>query len=80
MEVNQYWFLKSILNSYGQVFFSNKKTFASLLLLATFVDFYTGAFGLFAVAVTNTFAYLLGLDKFKVTQGYFGFNSLLVGL
>ena len=80
MKVKQYWFLQSLLNSYGQVFFSNKKTFASLLLLATFVDVYTGAFGLFAVVVTNTVAYLLGLEKYKVTQGYFGFNSLLVGL
>jgi urea transporter/murein DD-endopeptidase MepM/ murein hydrolase activator NlpD len=74
------WFPKSLLNSYGQVFFSNKKTFATLLLLATFVDFYTGLFGLFAVATTNAVAYWLGFDKFKIGQGYYGFNSLLVGL
>lgn len=77
---NIHWFFKSVLNSYGQVFFSNKKTFASLLLLATFVDFYTGAFGLFAVVVTNLIAYWLGLNKYKITEGFFGFNSLLVGL
>lgn len=77
---NIHWFFKSILNSYGQVFFSNKKTFSSLLLLATFVDFYTGAFGLFAIVVTNLVAYWLGLNKYKITEGFFGFNSLLVGL
>ncbi|MDY0199551.1 MAG: urea transporter [Tenuifilaceae bacterium] len=77
---NIHWFFKSVLNSYGQVFFSNKKTFSTLLLLATFVDFYTGAFGLFAVVVTNLIAYWLGLNKYKITEGFFGFNSLLVGL
>lgn len=77
---NIHWFFKSVLNSYGQVFFSTKKTFSSLLILATFVDFYTGAFGLFAVVVTNLIAYWLGLNKYKITEGFFGFNSLLVGL
>jgi urea transporter len=37
-------------------------------------------FGLFAVLVTNTIAYWFGFDKFKIQQGYYGFNSLLVGL
>jgi urea transporter len=77
---NARWFLKSIINSYGQVFFSTKKTFSTLLLLATFVDFYTGVFGLFAVIVTNAIAYWLGFDRHKISQGVFGFNSLLVGL
>jgi urea transporter len=75
-----HWFFKSVLNSYGQVFFSNKKTFSTLLLLATFVDFYTGIFGLFAVVITTLAAYWLGFDKYKITEGFFGFNSLLVGL
>ncbi|MDX9848584.1 MAG: urea transporter [Tenuifilaceae bacterium] len=73
-------FANSIINSYGQVFFSNKKTFSLLLLVATFVDFYTGAFGFFAVITTNAIAYWLGFERFKINQGYYGFNSLLVGL
>ncbi len=77
---SKHWFFKSILNSYGQVFFSTKKTFSTLLLLATFVDFYTGVFGLFAVVVTTLLAYWLGFNKYKITEGFFGFNSLLVGL
>lgn len=77
---NLHWSLESILNSYGQVFFSNKKTFSTLLFLVTFIDFYTGAFGLFAVVITNLIAYWIGFDKHKITQGFFGFNSLLVGL
>ena len=75
-----HWFPQSITNSYGQVFFSDNKPFSLLILLVTFIDFYTGAFGLFAVLVTNGIAYWFGFDKFKIRQGYYGFNSLLVGL
>jgi len=75
-----HWFPQSIINSYGQVFFSDNKPFALLILLVTLIDFYTGAFGLFAVLVTNGIAYWFGFDKFKIRQGYYGFNSLLVGL
>lgn len=75
-----HWFPQSIINSYGQVFFSDNKPFALLILLVTFIDFYTGAFGLFTVLVTNGMAYWFGFDKFKIRQGYYGFNSLLVGL
>ena len=75
-----HWFPQSIINSYGQVFFSDNKLFALLLLLVTFIDIYTGAFGLFAVLVTNLMAFWFGFDKFKIRQGYYGFNSLLVGL
>jgi urea transporter/murein DD-endopeptidase MepM/ murein hydrolase activator NlpD len=77
---NQKWFWHSILNSYSQVFFSNNKLFALLLLPVTFLDFYAGLFGLFAVLVTNVSAYLVGFDKFRISQGYLGSNSLLVGL
>ncbi|KAB2879457.1 peptidoglycan DD-metalloendopeptidase family protein [bacterium] len=74
------WYLQGILNSYSQVFFSDNKVFASILLLVTFVDFYTGLFGLFSVLISNATALWIGFDKFRIRQGYYGFNSLLVGL
>ncbi len=74
------WYSQSILNSYAQVFFSDNKVFAGILMLITFVDFYTGLFGLLAVLITTGMAHWMGFDKFKVKQGYYGFNSLLVGL
>lgn len=74
------WYVRSVLNSYAQVFFSDNKTFAAILLLITFVDFYTGLFGFLAVLITTAMSHWIGFDKFKISQGYYGFNSLLVGL
>lgn len=74
------WYLRSTLNSYSQVFFSDNRTFAVILLAITFVDFYTGLFGLAAVLVTTGMAHWIGFEKFRISQGYYGFNSLLVGL
>jgi urea transporter/murein DD-endopeptidase MepM/ murein hydrolase activator NlpD len=74
------WFVRSILFSYSQVFFSAHKTFGIILLVFSFVDFYTGLFGLLSVVTTTFMARWMGFDKFKIQQGYYGFNSLLVGL
>ena len=74
------WFFRSLMNSYSQVFFSDNIFFAAIIILVTFIDVYTGLFGLFSVLVTNAMAYWIGFDKFKIRQGYYGFNSLLVGL
>jgi len=74
------WFTGSLLNSYSQIFFSDNPVFAGILILVTFVDFYAGLFGLIAVLTTTLLARYLGFHPFKVRQGYYGFNSLLVGL
>jgi len=74
------WFSGSILNSYSQIFFSDNPVFAGILILVTFVDVYAGLFGLLAVLNTTLIARYLGFDLFKIRQGYYGFNSLLVGL
>lgn len=74
------WFAGSLLNSYSQIFFSDNPVFAGILILVTFVDFYTGLFGLLAVLITTLLAHYLGFHTFKIRQGYYGFNSLLVGL
>ncbi len=73
-------FKDSILNSYSQVFFSNNKLFAVILLVVTFFDLNSGISGVFAVLVTNATAYLIGLNRHNIRAGYYGFNSLLVGL
>lgn len=77
-EVNLY--IKGILNSYSQVFFSDSKLFAVLLIMVSFADIYAGIYGLLAVLVTNLVGFLMGFDKKVVVKGLFGFNSLLVGL
>jgi len=71
---------ESILNSYSQIFFSKNKIFAGLLIIVTFFDIYAGISGLFAVIISNVAAYLIGFNKSNIKAGYYGFNSLLVGL
>ncbi|MCK4361299.1 MAG: urea transporter, partial [Bacteroidales bacterium] len=73
-------FINSILNSYSQVFFSNSSIFAVILIIVSFFDLFAGISGLIAVIVSNTVAYLIGFNRFNIKSGYYGFNSLLVGL
>ena len=73
-------FIEGVLFSYSQVFFSKQKIFAFILLAVTFFDWIAGMSGLIAVLVSNIAALLLGFRKTNVSQGLYGFNSLLVGL
>ena len=73
-------FLTGIPNSYSQVFFSDNRVFAIILVLITFFDFYTGLLGLLSVVTTNLTGFFLGFDRRTISKGLFGFNSLLVGL
>ncbi len=73
-------FLKAIPNSYGQVFFSDHRFFALILIVVTFFDLYAGLLGLLSVITTNLVGFLLGFDRKTISKGVFGFNSLLVGL
>ncbi len=69
-----------ILNSYSQVFFSDNRVFACLILLVTFLDIWAGTAGLLAVLTTIFIGYTMGYDKETISRGYYGFNALLVGL
>lgn len=73
-------YFSGISNSYSQVFFSDNRLFAIILILVTFIDFFAGISGLFSVLVTSSVAYWLGFDKERINKGIYGFNSLLVGL
>ncbi|MCB2221116.1 MAG: urea transporter [Bacteroidetes bacterium] len=73
-------FLDSILNSYSQIFFSNNQLFAIILVAVSFIDLVAGISGLLAVLISNGAAYLIGFSRFNIKSGYYGFNSLLVGL
>lgn len=73
-------FYQGILNSYALVFFSNNQVLAWILLAVTFFDYISGLAGFLAVIVSNSVAWLAGLNVDKIRRGYYGFNSLLVGL
>ncbi|WP_439482935.1 urea transporter [Cyclobacterium plantarum] len=74
------WFPQALVSSYAQVFFSNNKWFGIILLLLTFVDFYVGIYGLLSVSAALLTGYIIGLSEYPIRQGYYGFNSLLVGV
>ncbi len=73
-------FVQALLNSYTQIFFSNSLVFGALIMLVTFFDFWAGLSGITAVLVANGLAYIIGFNRFNIRSGYYGFNSLLVGL
>ena len=72
--------IKGIPGSYSQIFFSDNKLFAVILILASFIDVWAGLAGLFAVVIVNVLGLILGFDKTKISKGLYGFNALLVGL
>ena len=72
--------IEGILNSYSQIFFSDKKIFSIILILVSFADIYAGLAGVLSVIVANVTAVLMGLDRNTVKKGIYGYNSLLVGL
>ncbi|MBM3437255.1 MAG: peptidase M23, partial [Bacteroidetes bacterium] len=70
----------SVLNSYTQIFFSNNKIFAIILITVSFFDAVAGLSGMVAVITVNTTAYLIGFNRGNIRSGFYGFNALLVGL
>lgn len=73
-------FAGGVANSYSIIFFSDKLYFSVIIFLVTFIDYNMGLSGLIAAASANLIALIIGLDKYKVKMGFYGFNSLLAGL
>lgn len=73
------FFLDSILYSYGQIFFSNRRWFGALLLIATFISPEIGFMSLLGVVISNFTALVLKYDRAKIRSGFYGFNGILFG-
>jgi urea transporter len=73
------FFLDSILFSYAQIFFSNRRWFGAAALLATFVLPEIGMLALLGVIISNLVAYLLKFDLDRIKSGFYGFNGILFG-
>lgn len=71
------FFIDSILFSYAQIFFSNRRWFGFAALLSTFIMPKLGLMGLLGVVVSNLTAYILKFDKDKIKTGFYGFNGIL---
>jgi len=68
------------ISSYSQVFFSNHKPFAYILLVVSFFDPGAGFAGLTSALITNIMAYQMGFNREEIKNGLYAFNGLLVGL
>lgn len=78
MNLRQY--IRSIINSYSIIFFSDKYLFSFVLMFVSFFDPFAGLCGLLSVILTTLTADILGYDKHNIEKGYYGFNSLLIGI
>ena len=73
-------FARGVVRSYSQIFFSENDGLAIPLAAVSFLDFSAGLCGLLSVISANMAASLLKLNNLSLTKGFYGFNSLLVGL
>jgi urea transporter len=72
-------FLDSVLYSYAQILFSNRRWYGAVLLVATFLHPECGALALAGVILSNLIAYLLKFDANRIASGFYGFNGILFG-
>jgi urea transporter/murein DD-endopeptidase MepM/ murein hydrolase activator NlpD len=70
---------EAIINSYGQVFFSNHAWFGYLLLLASFLNPFIGFSGLLAGIISVLLVDWMGFNKELLRSGLYTFNSIMVG-
>ncbi len=69
-----------VLNSYSQVFFSDNRVFAAIILIITFQVPLAGLAGLAGVLISLVLAKWLGFDKKLISKGLLSYNTLLVTL
>ena len=73
-------FFQGLLRSYSQIFFSENCWFAVPLMIVSFFDISAGITGLVCALTANITSSLLKFDRITASKGFYGFNSLLVGL
>lgn len=71
--------IDSVLYSYAQIFFSNRKWFGFIILLVSLLTPKVGFIGLLGVITANLIAYYLKFDLNKIRSGFYGFNGILFG-
>jgi len=69
-----------ILNSYSQIFFSNDKVLAVLLIAISFFDIGAGFSGVLSIVVCQVTASLFNFNQELIRDGSYTYNSLMVGI
>jgi urea transporter/murein DD-endopeptidase MepM/ murein hydrolase activator NlpD len=77
IKIKFYW--EALINSYGQIFFSNHKWFGYLLLLASLINPYVGFAGVIAGLSAIFTADIIGFNKDAIHSGLYSFNAIMVG-
>ena len=72
-------FVDSILYSYAQIFFTNRRWFGAAVLASTMLMPRAGLLALLGVVLSNTMAAWLKFDTEKIRSGFYGFNGILLG-
>lgn len=73
-------YLEGFINSYSQIFFSNNKALAVLLMLVSFFDAGAGLGGAIAIIICQILAALLKSNPQHIRDGTLTFNALMVGV
>lgn len=73
-------FVRSIRNSYSALFFSRDSWVGTALFLVTLLYPMSGLCGLLCCMLVNALSIALSLDRFKVSNGLYGFNAVIVGV
>lgn len=73
-------FIDSILYSYAQIFFSNRRWLGAIILFVTLLFPVVGLMGLLGVIIANITAAILKFDQSKIKSGFYGFNGILFGV
>jgi urea transporter len=71
---------KSVLNSYGMLFFTQQSFFSWMVLLISFFIPQSGLAGLIAVFTSVITSRLLGFDYNQIKTGLYSYSALLFGL
>ena len=71
---------EGLLNSFAQVYFSNNKIFAAILLLVTFFDFGGGIAAVLSVLISQATALFFNFDHKNLREGTYTYNSAMVGV
>ncbi len=69
-----------LINSYSQIFFSNNKVFAILLILISFFDIGAGISGVLSILICQVTAVLFNFNRELIKDGSYTYNTLMVGI
>ncbi len=79
--INQYKsFLATVIKPYSAILFLNHKVAGFVILAITFINPSVAISGILAVVFTILFAKLIGMTQEYLYQGFYIYNSLLVGM